>query len=299
MEDIRIVNESLPVIQINFTEMKEALTNALIKYQGIVVTEETLSGCKSTQKELAGLRIKIDTYRKDKKKELSKPIAVFEDQCKDLISLIEKAERPIKDGIKVFDDEKRDEKRKMAIRLTAEVVADLGLNEKYGSRLDVLDKYCNLTSKESDVRGDLEARAMALMVEQDREAELIDIIKDSIDTENQRINSKMSFDDFSRLVDRGVPTKDILAEVKARAESIYRAENPPKPEPVIEPAEEPIPEPVEEPVFVPQSEPIKEVDESIYYATYRITGSLEQLKSVSAFLKEKGIAYKVTDQGEL
>lgn len=297
MEDIKIVNESLPVIQINFTEMKEALTNALIKYQGIVVTEETLSGCKSTQKELAGLRIKIDTYRKDKKKELSKPIAVFEDQCKDLISLIEKAEQPIKDGIKVFDDEKRDEKRKMAIRLTAEVVADLGLNEKYGSRLDVLDKYCNLTSKESDVRGDLEARAMALMVEQDREAELIDIIKDSIDTENHRIDAKMSFDDFSRLVDRGVPTKDILAEVKSRAESIYRAENPPKPEPVIEP--EPIPEPVEEPVFVPQSEPIEEVDESIYYATYRITGSLEQLKSVSAFLKEKGIAYKVADQGEL
>lgn len=297
MEDIKIINESLPVIQINFEEMKNALTNALTKYQGVVVSEETLSGCKATQKELAGLRVKIDTYRKDKKKELSKPIAVFEDQCKDLISLIEKAEQPIKDGIKVFDDEKRDEKRKMAIRLTAEVVADLGLNEKYGSRLDVLDKYCNLTSKESDVRGDLEARAMALMVEQDREAELIDIIKDSIDTENHRIDAKMSFDDFSRLVDRGVPTKDILAEVKSRAESIYRAENPPKPEPVIEP--EPIPEPVEEPVFVPQSEPIEEVDESIYYATYRITGSLEQLKSVSAFLKEKGIAYKVADQGEL
>ena len=170
---------------------------------------------------------------------------------------------------------------------------------KYGSRLDVLDKYCNLTAKESEVRSDLEARAMALMVEQDREAELIDIIKDSIDVENHKINAKMSFDDFSRLVDRGVPTKDILAEVKARAESIYRAENPPKPEPVIEPTEEPTPEPVEEPVFVPQSEPIKEVDESIYYATYRITGSLEQLKSVSAFLKEKGIAYKVTDQGEV
>ena len=299
MEDIKIVNESLPVIQINFTEMKEALTNALIKYQGIVVTEETLSGCKSTQKELAGLRIKIDTYRKDKKKELSKPIAVFEDQCKDLISLIEKAEQPIKDGIKVFDDEKRDEKRKMAIRLTAEVVADLGLNEKYGSRLDVLDKYCNLTSKESDVRGDLEARAMALMVEQDREAELIDIIKDSIYVENHRIDAKMSFDDFSRLVDRGVPTKDILAEVKSRAESIYRAENPPKPEPVIEPTEEPIPEPVEEPVFVPQSEPIEEVDESIYYAVYRITGSLDELRSVSQYLKDGGITYSVTEQGEL
>ena len=74
-----------------------------------------MSSCKSTQRELAGVRNKIDTYRKDKKKIFSKPIADFENQCKELISLVEKAEQPIKDGIKVFDDLKREEKRKQAL----------------------------------------------------------------------------------------------------------------------------------------------------------------------------------------
>ena len=107
MEDIRIINEVMPVIEVNFEEVKKALAETLTKYENIVVTEETLSGCKATQKELAGVRTKIDTYRKDKKKALSEPIIAFENQCKELIALIEKAEQPIKDGIKVFDDKKK------------------------------------------------------------------------------------------------------------------------------------------------------------------------------------------------
>ena len=82
------------------------------------------------QKELASLRIKIDTYRKDKKKSLSAPIVFFEEQCKELIALVEKAETPIKDGIKVFDDKKKDGKRDKAVSIIAEVVSRMELGEK-------------------------------------------------------------------------------------------------------------------------------------------------------------------------
>ena len=295
--EVKIINESLPVIQINFEEMKTALSETLQKYKGIVVTEDTLSGCKHTQKELAGVRGKIDIYRKDKKKELSKPIEAFENQCKELIALIEQAEKPIKDGIKVFDDVKREEKRNAAEYLIKVVIEEVGLNEKYGSQLVVQEKYCNLTAKESEVKNDLEARAMALRVEQDREAELIEIIKDSVESENQRISTKLEFKDFARMIERGNLTKDILAEVKSRAEVIYRAEHP---EPKVEPIVEPITEtylwkaPIE-----PQAEPIKEADESTYFAVYRITGSIEQLRSVSQFIQQNGIAYRVVEQGEV
>lgn len=288
MEDIKIINEVMPVIEINFDKVKTALSETLEKYSGIVVTEETLSGCKATQKELAGARTKIDTYRKEKKKTLSEPITAFENQCKELIALIEKAEQPIKDGIKVFDDQKREEKRKVAEGLIAEVIEEIGLNEKYGSRLDVSEKYCNLTAKPSDVKSDLEARAMALKVEQDREAELMEIIQDTIDTENQKISTKMKFSDFQKLIDRGLPTKDILAAVKAQADIIYKAENPTKVEPVVR---EPIPEPVAEP------EEIEE--EQTYFAVYRVTGTLPQLRALSAFIVDSGMTKNVIDQGEL
>ena len=95
--EFTVKKEVLPVIQINFKEMKAALEETLTEYDGIVVTEQSLSTCKGKQRDLASLRVKIDNYRKDKKKELSRPIKAFEDQCKELISLIEKAEQFIMD----------------------------------------------------------------------------------------------------------------------------------------------------------------------------------------------------------
>lgn len=293
MEDIRIINEVMPVIEVNFDEVKTALTETLEKYSRLVVTEETLMGCKATQKDLAGVRTKIDTYRKDKKKALSEPITAFENQCKELIALVEKAEQPIKDGIKVFDDKKREEKKAVAERLLLEVAAVLELNEKYTSRLTIDERYCNLTAKEVDVRSDLEAKAMTLKVEQDRETELIEIIKDSIDMENQRINSKLDFKDFERLIQGGMATKDILSEIKSRADGIFKAEHP---EPKVE-----IKDVIKEETKVEIIEPIIEEpkDKPVYFANYRITGSIEQLRSVSEFIKANGITYKVIEQGEI
>jgi len=291
MEDIKILKESLPVIQINFDEMKIALVETLKDYKGIVVTEESLSSCKATQKELASVRVKIDAYRKDKKKILSKPITEFENQCKELINLVEQAEQPIKDGIKVFDDLKRDMKRNQALELIKEVAAEQELNEKYASRLEVLDKYCNLTAKSNEVKDDLTSRAMALKIEQDREVELIEIIKDTIDTENEKINTKLKFTDFQRYIDRGVSTKEILQEIKMQADRVYKAENPPKVEeqPNIPQQEESVPK-----TNIPPTQKDKN-----YFAEYRITGQLEQLKSVSKFLKDNGISYTVGKQGEI
>ena len=199
-------------------------------------------------------------------------------------------EKPIKDGIKAFDDVKREEKCKAAEELIKIVIDEVGLNEKYKSQLVVQEKYCNLTAKESDIKSDLQAKAMALRVEQDREAELIEIIKDSIESENQRINTKLEFKDFARMIERGNLTKDILAEIKSRADVIYRAEHP-------EPKEEPKQEITDK--IEPISEPIKEADESTYFAVYRITGSIEQLRSVSQFIQQNGIAYRVVEQGEV
>jgi len=301
--EFKVKKEVLPTIKINFKEMKTALQDTLSEYQGIVVTEQSLSTCKSKQKDLASLRVKIDNYRKDKKKDLSKPITEFENQCKELIGLIEQAEKPIKAGIKVFDDQKRDLKRNQAIELAKEVAVEYGLNEKYADRLEILDKYCNLTAKSNEVKEDLISKAMTLKVEQDREEELIDIIKGVMDSENERINRKMKFEDFQRYIDRGMSAKDVISEIKLSASRIYEAENPPIPEPTPEP--EPVPEPVQNIMPEPMPEPVRETviepiyEEPTYYAVYRIVGKHKQLLSVSDFLKSNGIKYTVEDQDEL
>ena len=53
----------------NFEEVKANLVENMEKnIKGIVVTEESLKDCKATQRDLAGLRNKIDSYRKDGKR---------------------------------------------------------------------------------------------------------------------------------------------------------------------------------------------------------------------------------------
>lgn len=287
--EVKILKEQLPVIQINFEEMKNALLEILAYYEGIVVAEDNLGECKEAQKELAGVRVKIDNYRKDKKKELSKPIIEFENQCKELIKLVENVEKPIKDGIKIFDNKRREEKKLIAERIIKEISAEYELNEKYAARLTIDERYCNLSIKEIEVRNDVEARAMALKVEQNSEEELIEIIKDVIDSENERINRKIKFDDFQRYIDRGMSAKEVIAEIRLAANRIYEAENP-KQEPVIEPIIEPTIQPA-----INEIEPI----EQMYYASYKITGTHGQLLAVSKFLKNNKIEYEVTEQGEL
>ena len=74
----------------------------------------------------------------------------------------------------------------------------------------------------------------------------------------------MDIADFQRLIDRGMQTKDILAEVKSKAETIYQAENPVKEEPKEEIKEQSKEEPKTEEI----------IDNNIYYGIYKITGEL-------------------------
>lgn len=285
-----------PVIKINYEELKAAIENQLEDYKGLVVTEDTLSGCKAAQKELAGLRNKIDTYRKDKKKEAEKPIKAFEEQCKTLISLVEQVEAPIKEGIKVYDDLKREEKRVAAEEIIANVAIETGLNEKYRSKLTVLDKYMNLTAKKKDVQDDVESRAFALKVEQDREQERLDIIQSIIDGENSRINTaKLSIQDFAYMINRGMETTAIINAIKAQGQKIYDAENAPKEEPKTEPVTEVQKEEEKQETMV--EEPEKEqIPQKQFTVTVKMVGSADEMKMVSQFLKSNNISYQVLEQ---
>ena len=292
--EVQIKEFKEPVIKINFEELKAELEKSLKDYEGLVVTEETLSGCKAAAKELAGVRRKIDQYRKDKKKEAEKPIKDFEAQCKTLIGLIEEVEKPIKDGIQVYDDKKREEKRAVAEKIIADVVESSGLNEKFAKRLDVQDKYMNLTATKKSIQEDVETRAFALKVEQDREQERIDIIQEVIESENAKINTKLSIKEFEFMLDAGLSPAVVINEIHSKAEKIYAAENPPKePERVKE-----VPQ-VKETTPVPEETKSEKEVQQQYTATYKLFGTAEQLRSVSQFIRDNGISYKVIEQKKI
>lgn len=299
MLDFEIQKEVLPVIQVNFEDMKEALSDTMENYKGIIVTEDGLSACKAEQKQLASIRTKIDNYRKEKKKEMSKPITEFENQCKELITLVEKAEKPIKEGIKVFDDKKREEKKQKALDFIKESVETHRLNEKYASKLIVLDKYMNLSASVKSVKEDIEQRAFYLDEEQAKEEETIQIIKTTIENENKTIKTQIKFEDFKNLIESGYPIPKIIERINQMAEKIRLAENPPIEEPKKEiPATEvpTTPKQVIDTPYTPVQEPIK-VDETLYFVEFRIEGNKNQTAILGQFLRDNEYKYEVLRKG--
>lgn len=284
MKNIEL-NKQLPVITMNFEEVKNSLIGTMEKYKGIVVTEEGLKDCKATQKELAGLRVKIDNYRKDIKKEMSKPIDIFESQCKELIKLISDSESPIKDGIAIFDNAKREEKRQVALKIVEEVATEHQLSERYKSKLDVLDKYTNLTAKPSAVKKDIEQRVFILLQEQNRESEMLEIIKDTIENANKNIKTHLKLEDFQNLIDMNIPNSRILQEINKRAEIIREVESSKV-------------EKQQTPVEV-EKEPLKKETEEdpLYYIELRVIASKERIRELGEFLKNNNYNYTKSNTG--
>lgn len=296
MLDFEVKQEIIPVIQVNFEEMKQALSNTMEQYKGIIVTEESLSACKAEQKHLASIRTKIDNYRKEKKKELSKPISDFESQCKELINLIEKAEQPIKEGISVFDNKKREEKRQKALEIIQVAIEAHQLKKKFADRLTVLDKYMNLTASTKSIKEDVEQRAFILINEQAKEEEVIQIIKTTIENENKNIKTPIKYEDFVNLVDSGYPIPKIIERINQMAEKIRLAENPIKEEPKKDIQKLEIQKNTSLQVQGNISlEP--EQKEQLYYVEFKIIGNKFQTAQLGKFLRDNNFNYEVLNKG--
>lgn len=286
------VNKQLPVITINFEEVKANLIANTEKYKSLVVTEESLKDCKATQKDLAGLRNKLDGYRKDVKKEMEKPIKEFEGQCKELIGLIEEVEKPIKIGIAEFDNKKKEEKRLKAQEIIANTVITLGLEKKYAEQLTVLDKYLNLSASQKSVVEDIEQRAAALKQQQNADKAKAEMIKATIETTldsvNKTIKTPLEYKDFEKYIEFGWDIARIVREINDKADLIRKAEQP----------RQEIESPADLKPKAPEVKEVKE-DEPLFYVDVHVEHRFEQIQALSNFLKDNGYIYEVHAKGKV
>ena len=290
------VNKQLPVVTTNYEEVRVSLLSEMDKYKGIIVTEESLKDCKATQKDLASLRNKIDSYRKEVKKEMELPIKSFEGQCKDLIKLIEEVEKPIKEGITVFDDKRREERKAKAIEFINAAIEEHRLEEKYASQLTVVDKYMNLTGTIKAIKEDVEARAMSLKGQQEAEKAKVNIIKSSIENTiellNKDIKTPLKAEDFNRYIEMGWDVKEITNQIQRSYELIKEAEKP-KEEVKSEPKVVDIPVDLNP---TTESQELKKTRESKYYVKIEVSDTLERMKVLSDFMKANGYNYNTLEQ---
>ncbi|WP_099329876.1 DUF1351 domain-containing protein [Clostridium paraputrificum] len=306
MKDIEI-NKQLPVITMNFEEVKASLVENMEKYKGIIVTEESLKDCKATQKDLAGLRNKLDTYRKDVKKEMEKPIKAFESDCKELIGLIAEVEAPIKSGILEFDNKRKEEKRKFADIKIFEICQKLNLEKKYADQLTVLDKYLNLSASAKSVVEDIEQRAEALKQQQNMDkvkAEMIKAnIESALETVNLTLKTQLEYKDFEKYIALGWDGPRIVREINERAAQIRQAEKAAEEMATKKIEEEKQKEEVQIPMDLKPKAPEvpKEVnkDEPMFFVDVYVESDYERIQALSKYLQANGYKYEVHNKGKV
>ncbi|GAA0070648.1 hypothetical protein UT300003_21720 [Clostridium sardiniense] len=289
------VEKQLPVILMNFDEVKLSLNDTMNKYKGIVVTEESLKKCKATQKDLAKLRNNIDSYRKNVKKEMEKPIREFESQCRDLIKLISEVEKPIKDGIKIYDDKRREEKRLKAIEYIKESIRNHKLKEEYASKLTIKEQYLNLSGTLKSIKEDIEMRAAILEKQQEDDSEkrlIFEVsIRNAINSVNRDIKTKLTMDDFTYYIELGWPLDKILKEINDRAETILKAEK------TVQYMEKNVQAKNNENEREKIDNDIKLSQDNVkYFVNIDVIHNYEMIKSLSKYLKENGYKYNVKEK---
>lgn len=288
MKEISIIKQ-LPVITINFEEVKASLKETMSQYEGVVVTEEGLQDCKKTQKELAKLKNNIDGYRKAVKKELEEPIKIFELKCKELFKLVEETEKPIKEGISVFDTKRRLEKVKQGEEYLLAKMDKEGLSDQYKAKISISDITINLSNTMKAIKEEIDQKIKQLAEQQEeekrRKTELKETIEVTLENVNKTIKSPLQYSDFERYLEMEWTATEVIREINARAEMIKRAEQP----------KEEMKEEVKEEV----KEVKASIKEDLYFVNMEVIGTLEEINKLSQFLKVNNYKYKANAKGRL
>lgn len=146
--------EQLPQqIDCNFEALQKELDESLQKYSSIVVTPDSIAAAKKSRADLNKLKTVIDERRKEIKREWCKPLDEFESKVKILTKLIDKPIEVIDKQVKVFDDQRIEEKKTALLECYSSNIGDL--NEFIPFEKLVDPKWKNVTADLDKLKTDM------------------------------------------------------------------------------------------------------------------------------------------------
>ena len=154
----------------NLAGIKSALNQKIEKYVGLVVTDENLKSMEATQKEIAGLRIKIDSFRKQVKKRLDEPYEKFESEIKELLKTVEGAELPLKAQLIRYEEDRRKQCEADLLEFGRTAAENLGLRPEY-LKLTIATQWTNRSAKIGQVKQEIINSIEEMLADQKRDDE--------------------------------------------------------------------------------------------------------------------------------
>lgn len=156
LQELKVIEVSKPTIEFNYQAVKAQIDQLTEQYRGLTIQEPDLPFTKDLLAYLNKLKKSVDDFRKETKKEISKPIATFEDQCKELVGSIDNVYADIKKQYDDFEDRRREERAKAVDELVAFARAESGLPDNYKGQIQMKSEYLNKTMTDNKIMKDLD-----------------------------------------------------------------------------------------------------------------------------------------------
>lgn len=284
----------------NNEEVKNQLSSKLESMKNLVVTEENLKESQSLQKDLASIRVQIDSQRKRIKKELQKPVDDFDAACKELLAIVAEVEHPLKRQIEAFEESDRAARADRIKDKISVKQAKWNLPEKYFLQVSVRDKWLNKTAKDKDIDAELDEMFSALAAKAEGEKNDKEAIVKSCEVQSVGLYTAISPELFISQYELGIPLSAIIAKIgeeaeRRKAEELRRAEEAHSADEVEEAEVAEVSGPVES--FQPEKEieerdyPCAREEESVVRCILEISGTRTQLGKLKEYMVAHEIKY--------
>lgn len=276
MEFIAKIPDNLPeIIENNGEEVKAWLSDVMQKYDGLIVTLESIKSAKDDKAKLNKLRTALEERRKEVKRDYLAPYMKFEEKYKEILALIDKPISAIDSQIKALDEQEQDLKYAhlqvcfedyiSAMNVPIDVNFDRILNPKWKNKTmkaDTLEKEIRDTL--CRIRNDVK--------------ELQDYYAESPHFTAIMDCYKQSYDKSCALAYAAA----LIQQEQRRQEAQRAAQAPvPTPPPVYEPTPEPPAQPQNEPKIT---------------GVFRVTGTKQQIIALRDFMRANHIEFQIVKE---
>lgn len=282
MQSDLIVVKQLPVIEDNLRQIKSLVVDRVSEALSLVVTEETLAAVKKTRASLRKEHAEFEARRIEVKKTVMAPYERFETVYKDCVDdIYSQADKELAARISEVEQELKDEKAVAVRAYFEEYRASLGLDgswityERCGVKIGL---STTLTKLKKEVVAYLDGIAddLALIATQDSKDEILVEYKQHLNVSRAITTVNARHEQME--VERAAREKRVEdAAARAAAESRV-AEVLAMTEPVC--------------ATVPEVAEVQTPNKKTYETSFRVRGTLEQLKALKAFLNDGGYEYE-------
>lgn len=117
----------------NFEDVKNNLQAITEKYKGLVVTDQNQKDMEKTLREVVSLRTSIQKFEVNGKRKLRRPMDQFADACKELLKIVNEAERPLREQLDAYEAKRQEGVTKVILHKYEEMAFDAGIREEFRS----------------------------------------------------------------------------------------------------------------------------------------------------------------------